>query len=634
MSLDITDSLPTSDRSDTGGEQSNAGIPQDEGPLIGKLSVGKMPVVDNSQWKTLRRRILAHAKKVSAKDLFAASAEGGGVYRWGIAAASGGPCANWLIHLSGIACDRRSVTKRGTAGLIAEAEDVIERLSSNRPLSAIDSAAAVTWASALPGLTEVLDQQAWWRLLACLQQLREAVLQRSESGTPAQLLVGAELGLTLAWRLTDLPSCKRLEKSSADALTTWCKHDDESISASISKAVEARLVLASLLRCRRIIVKTTKRKFKKQQIAVGEDLATWVAALTTHTGSTALSGASRQDVADDLPPHGLLGRTIEFAAESLEPAISAALGKCQSGGRLAWEVSLPEAFHHDDDAKIAVMFADWDVRRGRMHFDYSSSETRLELFAGRRPVIAGHCQSMIELDGIEQQACGDWDTTCEYSDDDVHYLEIEQPWTGDVVLQRQLMLVRDDRCVLMADCVLPKGSSLASAETRKIQYHCRLPLAESISIDAENETREVFFRDKKRRGMVIPLAAGEWRVGPTNATLKTTRDHHLVLSARGTGRLYAPIWFDFQQRRFKRKRTWRQLTVADQLRIVGDGEAVGYRVQVGSEQWLIYRSLLDRRCRSVLGKHLIADFYSARFDTGDGSLEELVTVDDNDLIDD
>ena len=84
-----------------------------------------------------------------------------------------------------------------------------------------------------------------------------------------------------------------------------------------------------------------------------------------------------------------------------------------------------------------------------------------------------------------------------------------------------------------------------------------------------------------------------------------------------------------EQRRFDRKRTWRKLTVADDLRIVSDAEAVGFRVQVGSEQWMMYRSLANQINRSVLGKHLVADFFAARFYASDGSFEELVTVDDN-----
>ena len=63
---------------------------------------------------------------------------------------------------------------------------------------------------------------------------------------------------------------------------------------------------------------------------------------------------------------------------------------------------------------------------------------------------------MIELEGQELAPCGEWDEVCEYTDDDVHYLEIEQPWTSDVLLQRQILVIREDRCVLLADAVLPE----------------------------------------------------------------------------------------------------------------------------------------------------------------------------------
>ncbi len=616
MSLDTTNASPPTDQPSTNGH-----------------AQATTPSVDESQWQSLRQRITNRAVKVSAEFVFGESVKGGAVYRWGMAAALGRPCDEQLQRISRMACGKRAGSKRAPLDLKAATDEIIDALNNSRSLPVIDCAKAVAWASALPALTEKLDPQTWWNLLGSLQQLRESVVQRNALDTPAELLIGAELGLTLAWRMSDLPSCKRLEKPSADALAAWCKHDDESIHAAIDGGTQARLVLASLVRCRQILEKTTNRKFKRQQLTVGNELATWVAAMTTHTGRTAFSSGSRADVVDDRSAHGLLGRAIEFDPESLRPALAAALGETQSGGRLAWEVCLPQAFHHSEDAKIAVMFPDWDVRRGRIHLDYSGQDNQIEVFAGRVPVIAGRCQSMIELNGEPQQAMGGWDTTCEYTDDDVHYLEIEQPWTGGMLLQRQWMLVRDDRCVMFADSILPKERWVADS-TREIRYRCRLPLAPSIAIDTEPETREVFFADGKRRGLVIPLSASEWRIGQTEATLKSTDDDHLVLSARGTGCLYAPLWFDFQQRRFGRKRTWRQLTVADQLRIVRDDEAVGYRIQVGSEQWLVYRSFGESRCRSVLGKHLIADFFSARFDTGDGSMEELVTVDEQDLIDD
>lgn len=589
--------------------------------------------IDQAQWDSLQVRVRQRTTKAAIREVFGDSAKAGGIYRWGVAAAQGFACdAEWQ-WLSRFACGMRWTKAAKDLDYAAATKAAIQRFGGWRSVSPLYCANAITWAAALPELTRRVDQQTWWDLLGSLQQLREAVMQRNATGTPPHLMIGAELGLTLAWRMADVPSCKRLEKSSLDAFAAWCECDDESVGGAIAGATDARMVLASIFRCQQIIGETTRRKVKKQQRVVAQSLATWVAAMTTTSGASAMSGASRQDVVDDLPPHGLLARASELDPETLRPATSAALGKSQSGGRLAWEVCLPDAFHHHEEAKVAVMFPDWDVRRGRIHLDYGGQDNRLELLAGRAAVISGRCETMIEFDGATQQPCGPWTASCEYTDDDVHYLELEQPWTGGIFLQRQWMIVRDDRCVLFADSIVPKDSA-SSRPSASIRYDCRLPLAAAIGVDPEPETRDLFLSNVKRRGLVMPLSAGEWRAGASLVTLNATDDGHLHLSARGAHRLSVPLWFDFQQRRFKRKRTWRQLTVADDLRIVEPSEAVGYRVQAGSQQWMVYRSLGESACRSVLGKHLVADFFCARFDPSDGSFEELVTVDVNDLIDD
>ncbi|MEX0714781.1 MAG: hypothetical protein WD278_20765 [Pirellulales bacterium] len=53
--------------------------------------------------------------------------------------------------------------------------------------------------------------------------------------------------------------------------------------------------------------------------------------------------------------------------------------------------------------------------------------------------------------------------------------------------------------------------------------------------------------------------------------------------------------------------------------------AVGYRVQVGRQQWLIYRSLAERGNRTVLGHNLISEFLVARFDR-QGKVEPLLEI--------
>jgi hypothetical protein len=74
-----------------------------------------------------------------------------------------------------------------------------------------------------------------------------------------------------------------------------------------------------------------------------------------------------------------------------------------------------------------------------------------------------------------------------------------------------------------------------------------------------------------------------------------------------------------------RRLTWRKLTVAESLETQPDDVAVGYRVQIGKEQWLIYRSLVEPANRTLLGHNLSTEALVARFDRT-GEVEPLVEV--------
>jgi hypothetical protein len=599
-------------------------------PNPGEIPSTSMPA---TEWKSLRRQMLKRAKAQNARSILGKASKRGGAYRWGVAAARGEACDELTDLLSRIACDRAEKVDVSGIDLAASADTFLIQIDGVSNPTPLDCLQSLLWAAALPALSGCLDQPQWWRLLATLERLRESILERSAPHGPAHLMLAGELGLTLAWRLADLPSCRQGQLSSFAAVAAWCDHPEESIASATARGINARLILASLERCRRILKKTSKHRLSTHQLETAQTLATWVAAMTYHSGGTAFSEARRDDLIDDLAPGGLLARAVKFDPEALGPAISTALGAAQTGGRLVWEVDLPESLHHQPNSKIAVFFPDWDVRRGRVHVDYSRKDVRTEVFAGRAQVIAGDWQTMIQVDGEEQQASDDWSEVCEFSDDDVHYLEIEQPWTGGVTLQRQFLLIRDDRCLLLADAVLPTSNFHEASQS--IRYSSRIPLCDSIRVEPESETREMFLSEgHRRRGLVVPLSASEWQMGPTDASAKETADGYLLSSSEGVGRLYVPLWFDFQQRRFDRLRTWRQLTVADRLRINNRDEAVGYRIQVGSEQWMVYSSLAESRCRTVLGKHLDSGFFASRFDPGDGSHDALVTVDDNEQHDD
>jgi hypothetical protein len=134
-----------------------------------------------------------------------------------------------------------------------------------------------------------------------------------------------------------------------------------------------------------------------------------------------------------------------------------------------------------------------------------------------------------------------------------------------------------------------------------------VPLAAGLEGKPAEETRELFIRDAKPRVMALPLAAPEWR-SAGHGGVEATVDG-LCLEQRSAGsRVYAPLWLDLDPARHGQPLTWRQLTVADTRQNLPPHQAVGFRVQSGLEQWLVYRSLDEPRNRTVLGCNLSCDF--------------------------
>ncbi|WP_182868044.1 hypothetical protein [Stieleria mannarensis] len=619
----------------------------------------------SAQWTILRERVLADQQDQSIADVFQDAVWRGRIYRWGVATAFEQPCDLQMHWLTRTAVGANTGGKRfrtiepGTLAWRFQ-ESLAPNPGNPNSSHLSDVWSVLVWAAAMPGLLQHLEEADWWSLLGTIQDFRDGILQRDPTH-PAVLIGVSEIGLTLAHRLRALPSCRRLADSSIDALKRWCEQDDLSVSAILSQPHQCRLALASLLRQRRLLrfVPPSKQPKKKKQQKNGKsktgligpafeksideiavELATWVAALTGRGGVQAFSTLTTRDIQDDVGKHGLLTYAGDLDEESLRPAMKAALGTSRSKGRLAWQVSLPESMLHDEDAKVACLLPEWDVRRGRMVIDYSQRQARLEMTAGKSILINGTCETIVTVDGQALEPLGDWEATCEYTDDDVHYLELEQLHQGGFILQRQVMVLREDRCCFLADAVVrgqvQPGSahagvtSDASADALPlIEYQVRLPLADKIDVQGEQETTELFLGDHRRRALVVPLSAGEWKNASSATRLQATEDRHLLLTSRGRGQLFVPLWMDLSRDRFSCKRTWRQLTVAEQLRLIPPRAAAAFRIQLGTAQWIVYRSMAASGPRTFLGKQIIADFYCARFDAEEESYEDLITVEDN-----
>lgn len=657
----------------------------DESPLSSAPTSALTSALTSAQWTTLRKKILADQTRQPPGSVFGDSIKKGSVYRWGLSAMSSASTDSydetlqWLTRLAtGAEIGGKRFRDAQVDEMIVRFEDSMGRNDSEL----CDVHEALVWAAAMPGLLNHLDEAQWWNLLGTIQELRERLAAR-DATQPSALIGVAELGLTLAWRLRALPSCRRLAISSQEALAKWCEQDDLAVSAALANPHHTRVVLASLLRIRMLLPvvdtqppakkktkaaaksksaksKSAKRKKQHQSALskaideVGVELTAWVAAMARNDGSSAFSIAraakSKQaSHGDDLGPSGLLSHAAKLDRETLEPAIKAALGKTKTKGRLAWQANLPESMLHDEDAKVVCMLPEWDVRRGRTIIDYREPTTALELTAGKSVLISGRCETSIVIGERPIEPVGDWVATCEYTDDDVHYIELEQPHSDGYVLQRQVMVVREDRCFFFADAVVQSQFALppvldstalgVNADSSPlIQYQIRFPLGDSTQANLEAETNDLFLeacgRDQGRRhALVMPLSAAEWRNSPQMnlpaATLQATEDNHLLLTSKGRGQLYAPLWIDLSRQRFLMNRTWRQLTVGEKLKSLPPQTAVAFRVQVGKSQWILYRSMAPPAPRTFLGRHMIADFYCARLNAKERSYEDLITVEDN-----
>jgi hypothetical protein len=124
---------------------------------------------------------------------------------------------------------------------------------------------------------------------------------------------------------------------------------------------------------------------------------------------------------------------------------------------------------------------------------------------------------------------------------------------------------------------------------------------------------------------VLPLALNEWRTGAPRGSLQAGPIGLELTQAAHGQCLFAPLFVDLDAGRQRKEVTWRQLTVAHQREVTPSEVAVGYRVQVGKSQWLIYRSLAAPAVRTVLGKNLMSEFLVARFQT-DGKVEALLEI--------
>jgi hypothetical protein len=495
----------------------------------------------------------------------------------------------------------------------AELEQWLESVRIREP-SARFAFEALAWCHALPTLPNFLPAAPWSQLLDQLVNIASeaAKCDLATAPLPQQLLAG-ELPLSLAYLLPEIPTCQELATPSREALSLGLIEllDGEGMPHANHLPV-ARALLACWTRCQYMGRAMKRNCFTKDAKTQYEWLVRQTLRLCRNDGTQVFS----IDATADWSPT-LLKAALTLAKDDDDDAIA----DCVLPGRKASREprkSLPSPAANSEWAELAVLRRGWDRAGDQLMVSYANRELRMELNCGNETVFSGICNPELRVDGQLLPMEQDWEEVCWHSDQDLDYLELEACFENGWKVQRQMLLARDDRFLVLADAIL--GDTTAD-----IDHQFTLPLHRDVSFTAAAETREGILQGRKPIGAVLPLQLPEWRADRAEGSLEHTSDGLRLRQMAHARRLFAPLFIDLKPKRFSRQLTWRRLTVAHQLEILPADVAVGYRIQTGKHQWVIFRSLGPRASRSVLGQHFSSEFVLGRF-RKEGEFKQLIEI--------
>ena len=472
----------------------------------------------------------------------------------------------------------------------------------------------LAWCHALRGLAAAIDTDLWWRALVHLLEIAgEADAAAADADPLTGQLTAAELPLSLGYLFPELAVSARLLVAGREQLDRGMEEllDGEGLIHARHREVYRPLV-AVWTRSRAIILELGDEAWKHEE-QYGQMIHNLLR-LVRPDGSQALEDPA---TGSDIRPLVKAARGL-LAEKAADYVAHKTLARPRRPVRPSKKKVQPPAADHSEWAGWAVLRSSWSRRTRRVTVAYPDGEVLLELNLRDHLLFSGSWGLELRVGGVVQSRPQEWEEVCWISDKDVDYLEIEGRFGGGLRVQRQCMLAHKDKILILADAVL-------GTEPQQIEYTSFLPTARLSTFCEAPETREGWLHGKGDSLVVAP-ALPEWRSDARGGSLaETERGLELRQSVRGTS-LYAPLFIDLDRRSSRRQVTWRQLSVAERRELLPSDAAVGYRIQVGNAQWLIYRSLIAPGIRTVLGQNLSNEFLAGRFHHSTGKVDTLVAV--------
>ncbi len=478
-------------------------------------------------------------------------------------------------------------------------------------------------ANLLPRVAAVIDGELWWALVDALgeivEQSRDWHVDADSPGRLAlahQLLLG-ELPLTLAYLFPEIRPLHKLRTTAEDTLAEGLMEFLNG--AGLPRAIFMpvfRGLIACWTRCRARSGEAGKRSWSGKaedqfRLAVTKSIC-----LSSATGHALLCG-------DEVPAWtpDFLASVLQVGGKSTDRTAALDLFNKKLTKQVPQKSGkhVPESSETCEWSGLAILRADLNRKKAVVAIDYSSPEMKIDLWCGSQQVASGIWSSEATVDGKKLAPVGMWEETCWFSDPDVDYVELSIDLAQGARLERQVLLARKDRFLLLVDNVM-------NAPGESINHRLALPLAGGMGFVPEAETREGCLVAGMPIARVMPLGLPEWRTDPRIGELTLADGQLQVVHERPGKNLSCPLFFDLDPRRLAKPCTWRQLTVAQSLEIQPHEVAVGYRIQCGKAQWVVYRSLAAPANRTVLGYNLSIEGMVGRFLAPSGEVEELLQV--------
>lgn len=502
----------------------------------------------------------------------------------------------------------------------AEAFADAETPGADGPLSIGGALEAVAWAYACSAAAKPLGGELWWRvvdqLVARILSARGLDIEEdadAETILLHQLLAG-EAALVLASQLPELHPLKPFRKEASGALSEGLLAVTDGEGLPPARCLPLLpLLLACWTRCRGVAEHHGKRCFDSAAETQYEWLVRQSLRLARPNGSPALTHCPAVE-------KGLWQSALRFGGD--ESDHTAAAQRLRPKPVAGSDDEAPTPAVDSEWSGLAVLASGWKPKAPRLTLAYEGDRMQLEIASGGDVLVSGHWPVAVRMEGTEIAVTGDWEQQCWFSDEDSDYLELAIELENGAKFERQIFLAHDLGLVYLAEIVLARTS-----EPGAIELTSRLPLAEGLALGVEKETREGWLLQGDRRlAGAVPLALPEWTVDPRPGEM-TVADDQLSQSQVAIARnLCCPLLLDLKPNRFAKQRTWRQLTIAQQLEPVGPDVAVGYRYQSGKEQLVVYRSLAEPGNRTVIGQNTSSESMIGRF-LPDGEVDEYFEID-------